>query len=1190
MADFEGFVLLDIKGLVRHAYHIGTDPEGLLGTDGKSYNTATWGLAKLLETYQLFEDIPPRKIIAIWDGGNDYRRMLWPEYKARRAATNKATDEVKQQQLATLDSMVEQMLRGLGATQVVVPGVEADDTISMLCQKLHTNTLIIHTVDADMLALAAQYVRVKVLLKNVLVEDEYKNASQPAPVPLSLIRLNKSIVGDSSDEYPGVVGMGDKAWLDMHTAFGTDGMLQLETIISNRDHGYMKAMADQSGDKHLLKLNEQFEHWNKQYQLAKLYPNICEGVDGRTVISPEWTREIPSHNTLHSLFHNAGLMAWYDRLIKWCPRFSLADNSEPGGECLAHFRDHLKDGPIAAFDYESYDPVKHEPFKRAKSKSSGEYVDVLSQKITGVSFCYGDNYQSVIYMPCRHKEGEGVSLNYLPTHVAWAVNLAASSGPLVAHSASFETNLTVHDLKLALPGTIWDTYIMACHVAEDEPSGLKDLSTRWFGYLQETYKQVLERYGVEDMSQLTGSDVLNYGCDDSLVTAHLFDLFWLITTVEGTWDFIREREFEFVHEQVRAFQTGVNVDVDAIHKLDEEATVELETSMATLKQGLMDNCSHINDEGAKVLYFDLMDLEEAKAKEENKDLLPDQANEKLQTRSWKVWERCYLGSRYIPYQEIRQEVAVKPTPKPLTAVATKLGFTNPVIEKVTKTFLCDTWMPVAMPEAEAADLEGHPEKLKFVKRIRDVVNAKAWKKHESDEYLALAGMCSDLLEDTAKVEIIGDELNFNSPNQMQELLYCKFGLPIRVRSKIQRGSARHKYKQKGSPSTDSTAVDMALANDVSDDDWRRPLLLAYRSAKTVLTAKSLFFRPIPLWVHPEDGMTHPQIKNCGTVTHRPSGTAYNLLQITKKDDGKLRSTFKPRKDDQVIVSADFNGQELRILTSECKDKVLLDAYIGENKKDVHSVTAAAISSAFLSNTQWIAEHKLTGVGEMAQMDYETFLSYLKGEDPTWAKAMGDIRKAAKGVNFLIVYMGGHDALARNIMVTSLIAKELMKQTFARYPRISEWQKETIAFAREHGYTQTAYGNRRHLGSGLFSKDDEVRSRLERQGVNAVIQGTAADILKMCLSEAHRRRLFTGTGSTMIAPIYDEFVATVPRAAVLDYCFGLKEIMEITPPNHAVPMVAEFSLSSTSWGEVIEIGSDITEDKIISTLEGSQEAA
>ncbi|MEA3242309.1 MAG: DNA polymerase [Pseudomonadota bacterium] len=1182
MADFEGFVLLDIKGLVRHAYHIGTDPEGLLGADGKPYNTAVWGLAKLLETYQLFEDIPPRNLIAVWDGGNNYRRMLWPEYKAKRAVANKEVDEVKKQQLATLDSMVEQMLRGLGATQVVVPGVEADDTIAMLCQKLHTNTLIIHTVDADLLALAAQYDRVKVLLKNALVEDEYKSASQPAPVPLSLIRLNKSIVGDSSDEYPGVVGMGDKAWLEMHTAFGTDGMLQLETIINNRDHGYMKAMAEQSGDKYLLKLNEQFEHWNKQYQLAKLNPDICEGVDGSNIISPEWTREVPSHNTLHALFHNAGLMAWYERLTKWCPRFNLADRSEPGGECLAHFRDHIKDGPISAFDYESYDPVKHEPFQRAKSKSSGEYVDVLSQKITGVSFCYGDNYQHVVYMPCRHREKEGVSLNYLPTHVAWAVNHAASSGPLIAHNASFETNLTVHDLKLALPGTIWDTYIMACYVEEDLPAQLKDLSLRWFGYIQETYKQVLERYGVDDMSQLTGADVLNYGCDDSLVTAHLFDLFWLITTIEGTWNFIREREFEFVHEQVRAFQTGVNVDVAVIHKLDEEATVELETSMDTLKQGLMDNCSQINEGGATVLYYDLMELEEAKAADEV------WGDEKLTARRQKVWERCYEGSRYIPYQEIRQEVSVKPTPKPLTAVATKLGFSNPVIEKVTKSFLCDTWMPVAMPEAEAADIAGLPDKLRFVNRIRDVVNAKSWKKYESDEYLALAGLCSEILEDTAKVETIGDELNFNSPNQMQELLYCKFGLPIRVRSKIARGSARHKYKQAGAPSTDAKAVDMALANDVPDDDWRRPLLLAYRSAKTVLTAKSLFFKPIPLWVHPEDGMTHPQIKNCGTVTHRPSGTAYNLLQITKKDNGKLRSAFKPRKEDQVIVSADFNGQELRVLTSECKDPVLLDAYTGENKKDVHSVTAAAISNAFLSNTQWLAEHDLAGVVE--QFDYEKFVAYLKGDDPTWAKAMGDIRKAAKGVNFLIVYMGGHDALARNIMVSSIIAKELMKQTFNRYPRISEWQKETIAFAREHGYTQTAYGNRRHLGSGLFSKDDEVRSRLERQGVNSVIQGTAADILKMCLSEAHRRRLFTSTGSTMIAPIYDEFVSTVPRAAVLDYCFGLKEIMEITPPNHAVPMVAEFSLSSTSWGEVIEIGSDITEDNIISALEGSQQVA
>lgn len=1184
MADFEGYVLLDIKGLVRHAYHIGTDPEGVIGEDEKQYNSAGWGLSKLLETYRLFEDIPPRKLIAVWDGGNDYRRLIWPEYKAKRAAKAKDIDPINKEQIDRLDANVVGMLRALGATQVVVPGVEADDVIAMLCQQMKTNTLIVHTVDADLLALAAQHNNVKVMLKNELIEDQYKGAQMKAPVPLELIRLYKSVVGDSSDEYPGVVGMGDKAWNDMHTAYGTDGMLQLESIIQRRDYAYMKAMAEQAGDKHLVKLSEQFEHWLKQYQLATLYPEICEEVVGGKVIKPRWERCVPSQANLLTIFSGAGLAGWYERLVKWCPTFNLADQSEQGGAHLTHFRDHVKDGPLAAFDYESYDDLRHPDFQLAKAKGTGEYVDVLSQKVTGVSFCYGDNYQHVIYMPCRHKEAEGVSINYEPKHVAWAVHHAATSGPLVAHNASFEQTLTEQDLNLKLPITLWDTLPLASHVDENEQLGLKHLSTHYLAYYQGTYKDLMEKHQVEDMSQLTGADTLIYGGDDSLVTAHLFDLFWLVTTVEGTWDFVRDREFEFVHEQVHAFRTGVNLDVDAIKALDKQATIDYETSMETLKKGLEEHCSQINTDNAQILYFDLLAFEEEKVKDDVR------TQPEIDALKQKLWDRCYNGSRYIPYQEIMQEVSVNPTPKPLSQCAAKLGFVNHTIKKTTKAFLCEEWMPAAMMEAEAAEAEGDTEKMRFIKAIRNAVNARAWKNKESEEYLHLAAVCSEILEDTAKIQTIGDELNFDSPNQMQELLYCKLGLPIRVRSKVTTGSARHKLKWVGAPSTDATAVDMALANDAPKDDWRHELLLAYRTAKTSLTAQKLFYRPLPLWVHPLDGVTHPQIKNCGTVTRRPSGTSYNLLQITKKDAGQLRSAFKPRQNDHVIISADFNGQELRILTSECKDPTLLDAYIGENKKDVHSVTASAIASSFLTNKPWVAEHDIDVLEGNTDMDYDTFLSYLKGDHKGLAKAMDDIRKAAKGVNFLIVYMGGHDALARNIMVSSSIAKELMNQTFGRYPRIKEWQQETIEFARTHGYTQTAYGNRRHLGSGLFSDNHEISSRLERQGVNSVIQGTAADILKYCMSEAYRRKLFSSTGAAMIAPIYDEFVSTVPRAAAVDYCLALTEIMQVTPPNHAVPMVAEFSVSSSSWGEVIEIGANVTEDKILNALMDPKEAA
>lgn len=1175
MAQGETYVLLDVKGLVRYSYNAGTDPDGVLGDDGVTYNTASYGLSRLLECWPIFEDVPPRQIIAVWDGGNDYRKLLWPEYKAKRHAKREEADPALVRETTQLDWMVRSMLGGLGCTQVSVPGVEADDVIAWLCQKLVTNPILIHTVDGDMLQLSGMFPdRVMVMLSNKLIQHEYKPSKAVNPIPLELIRLNKSIVGDSSDEYPGVVGMGDKAWDNLHQAYGTDGMLQLEQLLLTNQRATLKAMADSSGDKNLCKLVEQWEHWFLQYRVATLYPELCEGVNGRRVVQPDWDRRVPSWADLIDVFDKAQLKGWYDRLKKWLPRQLLADYTETGNKVLQHFQMHVNDGPICAFDYESYDPVKWEPFQRAKPKSSGEYVDVLSQQVTGVSFCYGDNYQHNIYMPCRHKD----TANYEPSHVAWAVHHAASQVDVVAHNASFELAVTYNDLKTGLPRTVWDTFPMASHVDENLELGLKQLSSHWLGYPQMTYKETLEKHGAADMSELTGEQTVSYGCDDSTVTAHLFDLFWLILTCEGTWEFVRDKEFEFVHETVRGFLTGVKLDADYIKQLDVESREAHDKAMQVLREKLPEHCSDFNQPGAETLFFDLMELESAKAEDEG------WSTEKIDAVRNKLWERCYLGSQYIPYQVIQHESTLKPTNKPLSKTAELLGFSNPVINKTSKKFF-ETWIGDMRPEAA-----GDEDKTKFLDLLRDVINAGALKKPETDSYKALLAFIAVKLDDKGKVEEVGDELNFNSPNQMQELLYCKLGLPIRVRSKIQHGSARHRLKLKGSPSTDAKAVNMAFAEDVSKDDWRYPILEAYRTAKTELTAQSLFYGPLPLWVHPADGMTHPQIKNCGTVTRRPSGTSFNILQLTKKDGGKLRSSIKPRTEEHVIVSADFNGQELRILTSECQDPALVDAYIGENKKDVHSLTAAAISPAFLGNAHWVAEHEITGqpVTQLGQLGYEDYMAYRKGDDPLVAKAMNDIRKAAKGVNFLIVYMGGYDTLALNLLIKVELAKQLMDQTFKSYPRVKEWQQETIEFARKHGYTITAYGTRRHLGNGLFSDNDEVRSRLERQGVNSVIQGGAAGILKEVMAAAYRRQLFEKTGSALIAPIYDELAATVPKAAVVDYCLELKEIMEVTPPGHNVPMLAEFSVSEKDFGSLVELGADINHDIIHAGLAESLE--
>jgi DNA polymerase-1 len=168
------------------------------------------------------------------------------------------------------------------------------------------------------------------------------------------------------------------------------------------------------------------------------------------------------------------------------------------------------------------------------------------------------------------------------------------------------------------------------------------------------------------------------------------------------------------------------------------------------------------------------------------------------------------------------------------------------------------------------------------------------------------------------------------------------------------------------------------------------------------------------------------------------------------------------------------------------------------------------------------------------------------------------------VNFLISYLGGYTTLAENLSIHPDLAKDLMTRTFALYARMKPWQNEVIEFARRHGYSQTAYGTRRHVTKDIHSSDDGVRKRMERQAVNAVIQGGSADILKVVRQEMVRRDMRQRYQMEAVYPVYDELTASVPIELALEYAFEMKEIMEVTPPGYPVGMATELSIGKT-WG-------------------------
>lgn len=1171
----ENYVLLDIRGLLLHSLNRGTDADAKLGSDGKSFNRWNYGIDVFIESYllQIFELVAPRNVIAVWDDNNSYRSSLYPKYKANRVASREKESPEVQNNRDQLQKAAKKLLASLGVTQVMVPNTEADDVIAFFNARLG-GMKAIFTVDADLLAMASQ--TTKVFLKGEMIEGEHNG------MPVELTTLYKSLVGDSSDNYSGVPRIGEaKAWPHLITEFGLDGMLELQQCVATRNYSVLEQAIRETDDAVLKQIYKNRDTWELMWHLASLHPEICDTVRQGKPHKPRYYKRLPDSEKLMAVLNAAGCPNYFDKLKQWMPVQWLVTDANKS-ERLKHFKNQLCVTPFVSFDYESYDSLGNQAYQDAANGRA--YVDVLSQKVTGASFTYGENMQYTIYVSVFHKDTDNVDMDVL----RWVLDTAEESHTLAVQNANFENVVTNTNLGRSI-NTPEDTRIMAAYVDEEGDNGLKSLSKSYLNYDQTTYKEVIgDKAG---MHELTGEEVLQYGCDDAWVTASLRDLLTLILKTEQMHEFATTNEYEVAHPLDDAFIEGVRIDFDRLKELEEEDALIVKEGMGEVRRLLAENCTTQDKARADNLYYDLEAYTVASLRADEKD--DETIKEKLEAMAIKFFDE----SKYRPYVEVKKEVKFTPTDKGLTKVAHHIGLPKVVeLTGVTANKVSEFMVNLSDYRTRLEQI-GAPEQdiiNEFCNLLADSVEGNQLRNREGDKFDSLMEFCLNALADTAGSEWLGDELNFGSPIQQQILLYVKLGLPIRVRSKVQTGSGRDRLGFEGGPATDETAVQMALAEDAPEGDWRRPVLENILAVKGAMTRFGLYYKPYPLWREPGTDVIHPFIRNCGTVTNRPSGSSPNLLQVSKKDGGKIRSCIRTRRDDHVIISPDFSGQELRIMTSESKDEVLLDAYIGPVKKDIHSVTAAGIAPVFISRAKpgLMQEHGwiLTSQGGM---QYDDYLTALKGDDRDIADLMDKIRKVAKAVNFLIIYGGGPTTLARNLGIPVEMAKEFMQQVFKAYPGIAPWQESVIRFARENGYVLTAYGNRRHAPANLFSKDDGLRGRAERQLVNSPIQGTAADILKVVLRECHETKLFKETGAVLIAPVYDEVTSSVPKAAAVEYIERLTSIMELTPPGHQVPMVAEVEVGRDNWGAqsdynpggMIELGASPSADAILAACEG-----
>ena len=1175
--------ILDLRGNVIHSLHQGEDREGGKTPLGAKLNTVGHCLDNFITNYLLpaTEGSRLNEIIAVRDSGNEFRKSIYPEYKANR--DKKPTEPEMSQRVNECQDAVFVLLKGLGIPVVDAAGIEADDIIGYLVKYL-PGPHMIYTVDQDMIQLASQ--TCGVMIKNKFsAHFELYNSASPKVKLMDVeprhVALCKSIVGDSSDNYGGVKGMGPKAFLELFEAFDLDGLDDLCTIVDTDDfNGALKQAIDATGNKHLQTLYNSSAQWKLGWRLANLNPSLIGARQGNKFNLLRWTKRVPNPDMTKALLTQHGCWHLLPKLESFLPTQTLVTADNMSDDAVAWIESEFKKSPFISLDWETSDQLQNPAFKEAANGK--EFVDMLSSTITGAGFTFGDNLQHTIYLSFDHADTNNLDRNVLLDIVG-----AIPEDKMVAiQNTAFEINLFKNTTGYSIANVV-DTKVMASHVDENMTSGLKERSKHHLNYNQIRYEDVIEKG--KRMCDYSAEHVFKYGADDPLVTAHLFDWYRMVMQIEGSWEFFLENENLPIEVLSDGFLAGVTMDWEELDRQAAEDKAELESSMTRLRELILANQT---DEslvsGVDRLFEE--GLEEVKAKARidfDKSIEGEEATDEM-TYSFRLdaFIEQKLDSyrnklinliKYEPFEVIEKPKEFEMTVTALKPVLAALGLPAITAEILKNQSTTATWA-----EAAREDLHASSPASLFLDLLVPAVayNDTAKGKVAKGEgrahpvYQSFRNFGLQYVE--AKTETTGSELNLGSPVQMKALLYGMLDLPIRLRGFEVSKTREALGLNTPTAQANEDAIITALAEDCGEASWKKEALEALLRAKKCSTRISMFYDKYPLWRHPIDDMIHPQVNSCGTETRRPTGSSPNALQWPKKGEGvKFRRCILPnaKLGHDLIVSIDWSQQELRVAGALSMDEALLDCYIG---KDVEHVLSPAVKALlgperlakFLgTNTKDVHTQTATS---LLKMPYEDVVAALEGDDKDLVKKAKGGRTAAKPINFGGTYGIGAAKIARQLICPVEEAKQYLADKKALYWKFEEYRQDVIDMMEKHGYIATTFGSRRHVHAEIVTSDDKERSSVHRQGVNFTIQGVCADNLKRTLTEIYRQGILTRTGAVLVAPIYDEVVFSVNHTFVVDLIMSVHAIMTRDIPGMSVPMLAEPSLG-INFGDQIEIG-------------------
>ena len=366
----------------------------------------------------------------------------------------------------------------------------------------------------------------------------------------------------------------------------------------------------------------------------------------------------------------------------------------------------------------------------------------------------------------------------------------------------------------------------------------------------------------------------------------------------------------------------------------------------------------------------------------------------------------------------------------------------------------------------------------------------------------------DIVENKIYDEV-GEKFNINSPKQVGEMLFGKLNL-----------KAKGMKARTGFSTSAKVLENLAEENQIAKD------ILEQRHLAKL---KSTYTEALPELISPYDNRIHTSFNQTITTTGRLSSSNPNLQNIPARTElgNRIRGAFVAEDKNNFIISADYSQIELRLLAHISRDDNLIEAFC--NDEDVHSSTASKIFGVPIE------------------------------------EVTKDMRSRAKAVNFGIVYGQSRYGLASSLGISPFEAQDFIDRYFATYPDVKKYMDDTIKFAYAHGYVETIYGRKRYLSSGLLSTNGKIQEAAQRAAINAPIQGTAADVMKIAMVRLNNDFIKNNIKSKIIIQVHDELVIETVNTEVDKVEVLVKKAMEMDQP-FLVPLKVDI-YKGNSWMEI-----------------------